>query len=486
MSREQDTLTMDETALAADLCRDSFSFFCQEFWAVLHPDEVLRWGWHNEYMCRVKQRAAERVFAGLPKEHDLLFNVPPGTTKSTIESVMFSPWTWTRMPSARHICSSHTQELVHDLARQSRDIVQSEKYQTYFPGITLREDQRTKGYYINNRGGFRLSVTVGGKTPTGFHSHFLSVDDAIDPKKAISQAELKTANDFMVQTLSTRKVDRAVTVTTLVMQRLAQDDPSGAWLRRMQGKPGLKHICLPAEVTKDIKPKALRKKYVDGLLDPVRMPRAVLDEEKAKGNFFYSGQMLQNPIPAGGLMFNTDMLKVVRMEQGIKFKRVVRAWDNASVSKGGDFTVGVLMGITNEHLPRIWVMDVVRGQWDTNDRERQKTRTAEADGKGVVVIQEQEGGSGGKDTAVTTTIRLGLLGFKVEVVKPSGDKELRADPFSQQVNAGNVYLVPGNWNDQYIEELKFFPHGSYDDQVDGSSLGYNQLTKPRIKVGGLW
>lgn len=472
--------------VAADLCRKSFSDFCQEFWSVIHPDEKLIWGWHNEYMCRVKQRAAWRVFHGLPKEYDLLFNVPPGTTKSTVESVMFPAWTWTNMPNARHICSSHTQELVHDLARQCRDVVNSAKYQSFFPGIELREDQRTKGYYVNTRGGFRLSVTVGGKTPTGFHAHFLSSDDPIDPKKSISKAELKAANDFMVNTLSTRKVDKAIAVTTLVMQRLAQDDPSGEWLSRMKGKSGLKYVCLPAEVTPDIRPVGLRKKYKKGLLDPVRMPRSVLEEERAKGNFFYAGQFLQNPVPLGGLMFDTSKLKIERPPPELKFKRIIRSWDNSSIAKGGDFTVGVKIGRTDEVLPRIWVLDVVRGQWDTNDRERRKDRTAQEDGPEVLVVQEQEPGSGGKDTATTTTIRLGMMGFKVETVKPTGDKELRADPFSVQVNAGNVYLAPGPWNEDYIDEMKYFPHSTHDDIVDASSLGFNKLCEPRRRIGALW
>jgi predicted phage terminase large subunit-like protein len=54
-------------------------------------------------------------------------------------------------------------------------------------------------------------------------------------------------------------------------------------------------------------------------------------------------------------------------------------------------------------------------------------------------------------------------------------KEVRADPFSSQVNAGNVKVVRGAWNKSYIEELRTFPHGRHDDRVDGSSLAFNEL-----------
>ena len=83
-------------------------------------------------------------------------------------------------------------------------------------------------------------------------------------------------------------------------------------------------------------------------------------------------------------------------------------------------------------------------------------------------------GSGGKDSA-NATVR-NLAGFRVRVVRPTGDKRHRADPFSVQVNSGNVFIVEAVWNKEYVDELRFFGFGKHDDQVDGSSGAFNLIT----------
>jgi predicted phage terminase large subunit-like protein len=88
---------------------------------------------------------------------------------------------------------------------------------------------------------------------------------------------------------------------------------------------------------------------------------------------------------------------------------------------------------------------------------------------------EQEPGRGGKESA-QATIR-NLAGFNVEAKPSTGDKTVRAEAFAAQQGAGNVYLVKGDWNANYIEELCAFPSGKHDDQVDASSGAFNGLVK---------
>ncbi|MNK65796.1 hypothetical protein D3C87_850990 [compost metagenome] len=103
----------------------------------------------------------------------------------------------------------------------------------------------------------------------------------------------------MDTTLSTRKVNKAVTPTILVMQRLNENDPSGNWLNK-KGKV-IQHIKLPATDKGEIKPEHLRLHYVDGKLDAVRMTDAVLEDLRIDlGEYGYSGQMQQDPAPENG------------------------------------------------------------------------------------------------------------------------------------------------------------------------------------------
>jgi predicted phage terminase large subunit-like protein len=103
--------------------------------------------------------------------------------------------------------------------------------------------------------------------------------------------------------------------------------------------------------------------------------------------------------------------------------------------------------------------------------------TAELDGRGVSVVVPQDPGAAGVDMA-RALIRL-LAGFSVTAERETGDKETRADPFAAQVNAGNVRLVRGAWNTDFIEELRTFPAGGKDDQADAAAGAFNRLSGAR-------
>lgn len=472
------SLTPDQ--LLASICRSSFFDFVRTFWDVVIPEKPV-WNWHIEFLCNELQELAEGVFAGKKKRYDLTINISPGTTKSTIVSIMFQAWLWTRMPSARVISCSYAHSLATDHSRKSRDVIRSELYQRLFPEVKLRDDQDAKGHFVNTRGGERYAFGIFGGAVTGKHAHFLIVDDPLNPGQAVSEADLATVNRFMEETLPSRKVDKSTTPTILIMQRLHENDPTGARVEK-EGRLPHRHICLPAELTDDVKPTYLRNKYIDGLMDPTRLNAEVLAEAEAQGDYLYSSQYLQSPIPRGSAMFMIE--KMVVGVPPAKFERVVRFFDKAGTSGGGAYTVGVKMGVTKEK--HYWVLDVIRVQFDSGARETLIRRTAIKDGKGVIVGVEQEPGSGGKHSSQSTVANLsGFTTRVVKVGKSEGDKIDRADAFSSQVNVGNVSIAEGKWNRDYLGELRFFPRSRYKDQVDASSGAFNVLAGARRKLGGV-
>lgn len=477
------SIAIDKLELEASICKESFYEFVQRFWSVLITEKPV-WNWHIEFLCNDLQKIAERVFQGLPCKYDYIVNIPPGTTKSTIISIMFPAWVFTRMKSAQIICASHTDTLVLDLSTKCRQIVISEKYQQLFPEVQVSDDQNTKGYWKIKDGGWRFSCTVGGKSPMGFHGHFLIVDDPIDPQKVLSDAEIKDAKNFMDNVLSSRKINAEISSTILVMQRLHQEDPTGNRLRKKNAGP-VRHVCLPAELSDRVRPVYLKKKYKNGLLDPIRLPKKVLHEKKmSMGAFGYAGQYEQNPTPLSGGMFKTDRLKFGRAPREAKeWRMIVRYWDKAGSVDGEARTAGVKMGL--DRHGRFWVLHVRKGRWESAERERIIFQTAKIDGVDVIVGVEQEPGSGGKESAQNTVRR--LAGWIVRTIRPSGDKFIRADPFSVQVNEGNVYIDEGGeWVEEYIEEmLHFGPGARFKDQIDASAGAFSLLTQPVRRAGAI-
>jgi predicted phage terminase large subunit-like protein len=485
VDKTRETVTLTETELIASICRDSFYEFVREFWETVTAEKPV-WNWHIQFLCNELQFMAERVFAGLPKLYDLVINISPGTTKSTIISVMFPIWCWIRMPNLQYIGASYSEALALDLSMKSRDIVQSDKFRICFPDINLREDQNTKHHFKNTKGGWRYAVGVNG-TVTGLHAHVICVDDPLDPLKALSAADMKKANYWLDKQLSNRKVNKKVAPMILVMQRLHQDDPTALFLRRKK----IRHICLPAEDGPNIRPKELRKYYTKGLFDPIRLDKDVLKEEKQKGEHYFASQYLQDPVPAEGEMF-----KVKRLKTGIPpktFQKLVRFWDKAGTFDAGAWTCGTKIGMDNEG--RFWVLDVIRVRLDSFERERLIRRTAQQDGYTCLIGVEQEPGSGGKESAENTAART-LRFFRVKVVKvdkTTGGKVERADPWSVQMNAGNVYLPLEmkngdhwtEWAEEWVEEHRFFPHSRYKDQVDSASLAFSLCNEPMVRIGGI-
>ena len=215
-------------------------------------------------------------------------------------------------------------------------------------------------------------------------------------------------------------------------------------------------------------------------MDPIRLSRRILTAAKVDlGQYAYAGQYEQNPIPAGGGMFQTDKINVVNVAPN-KVRKTVRYWDKAGTAGKGDYTVGFKMGLMAEG--GFLIMDIVRGRWGTAERERRIQQTAKMDGDKTRIIIEQEPGSGGKESA-ENTIRH-LAGFRARADRPTGDKVFRADPFSVQVNVGNVYMLMGNWNRDFMDEAEFFPFSTYDDQMDAGSGAFNHLVSRRVV--GVW
>lgn len=156
--------------------------------------------------------------------------------------------------------------------------------------------------------------------------------------------------------------------------------------------------------------------------------------------------------------------------------RLCRCWDLASTEpkpgRDPDWTVGVLLGIDQDGF--WWIGDIRRVQTTPAGVEALIKQTAAIDGVGVRIRIEQEPGSSGK-TVIDHFIRTVLPGYNVTGVPSTGSKVVRAGPVSSQAEAGNIYIVPGGWVTDFLDEVDGFPVTGHDDQIDALSGAMAEL-----------
>jgi len=280
-----------------ELSKRSFYRFFTEFWETIEAVELIP-NWHIEYICGELQNVYEIWETG-ESQDDILINVPPGSSKSTMVTQLFPAWLWVKNPTIRTISSSYASDLAISHAVKTRDCLKSDKFQKCFPGlIDFKDDSDGKKHFKNTKKGERFVTSTGGRV-TGMHGDFIIIDDPVNPEDAESDVTRQTACRFIKSTLSTRKTNKKRSVTIMVMQRLHNEDPAGMWIKEKKGQ--IRHICLPGKESENIKPIELLNNYVDGLLDVNRLDNEALEKLKVDlGSYAFAGQIQQKPSPEDG------------------------------------------------------------------------------------------------------------------------------------------------------------------------------------------
>ena len=249
------------------------------------------------------------------------------------------------------------------------------------------------------------------------------------------------------------------------MQRLHERDLSGHLL----GMGGWKHICWPMRYEPARADPLDVRTEAGTLLWPELFPEETVRQlERDLGPYGAAGQLQQRPAPEGGGLFKRDWFEIVDMAP-VDAQRC-RGWDTAATEAGGDYTVGVRM---SESDGVFYVEHVSRVQVSPHGVDVSMRSLAEADGMACRVREEQEPGASGK--AVIAARTRSLAGYDYGGISATGDKIVRAGPLRSQAEAGNVKLVRGSWNEDYLQELEGFPYGAHDDQVDASAVAFNEL-----------
>jgi predicted phage terminase large subunit-like protein len=421
------------------------------FWAFRRYSRPrMKVGWWQYEVANELQRFYQRLIKG--ERPKLVLMAPPQHGK-TEQVKDFVAWVAGKNPDLKHIFASYSDDLGVAVNTDLQRIMTSERYVAIF-GHRLGESgsrwARNSNVleYANHCGSF-YNTTVGGQI-TGKGLDIGIVDD---PIKGRAEANSKTVREkvwyWFTDDFLTRFSDSAGLL--MIMTRWHLDDPVGRLIERFPDAKILRYPAIAEEDEKNrLKGEALFPQHKSVLF--------LLERKRALTQASWESEYQQNPIVVGGGIFPIEKLTILLMLDRKRVKRSVRYWDKAGTEHGGAFTVGVLM---HAMIEGTYVIEhVVRGQWSALEREEKIKFWAKHDRsliKGSYEIGvEQEPGSGGKESA-EATMRM-LAGYKVFPDKVTGSKEVRAEPFAAQVQAGNVYLVAGGWHRDFVDELESFPY----------------------------
>lgn len=472
---KQEQVIVQNQELVIDLFADYYKFF-RFFWPELSPEQIII-NWHIKVMARKLQELSEYIIKReIPPYADYFFNVPPGSTKSSLVSQAWPIWCWLQDPSLIWIVDSYAYDASLNHSFKAKQIIKSDMFQTliqpYFERLHGKRIELVRDLgddWINNFGGRYYSTSTTG-TVTSMHAHCIIFDDPMNAVIADSDTKRDASNRALSLTFPSRKIDKRHTPSVYVMQRFHEDDTIGYFIKRSKT---YYHLCLPAELTDRVIPPEMKEKYTDGLLDPVRLPRDVLIKAKSElGSFGYAGQYLQDPAPVGGGKIKKQWIPLAHPNT---INEVI-SWQ---IYIDGAYTANTDNDPTGIIITGVWEQKMII-RFATSKflelpeliREIAGIITANRLPKSIpIYIEPKASGKSLKQMLV----KAGYNAIEINSWLVAEGKTGRINLTAPYAEAGRIEMVEAPWNEEFIYQLATFPKASHDEYVDLTGYAVDKL-----------
>ncbi len=500
---EEDLLPFKELE-SRTKAESSFYEFVKQAWHVIEGCEFSP-GWHIEAICE----HLECVFLG--DIRNLLINVPPRSSKSTLVSCMFPAWVWLHTPEKQFLVASCEIGLGETHSMKCNSIIASDWFQRRWGDrFTILKNQNTKRKFQNDKHGYYLICTTSGRS-IGKGGDYLIMDDP-NPAEDQHSAKGREARLLWFSTkFSTRKNKMKDARMIAVMQRLHMSDCSGhildnnedrSWVHLMlpmwfSKARQCKTIVLPGTKTQWRDPRTEEKE----LIWPTHMPKENVDQLartiRAKGGeYAVSGQLQQLPAPEDqGILKKAKFIWWKQDKPPDNIELIISSWDTALEAKDSSCYSAVTVwgifkapdGVYSAILLNMW-----RGRLEFpelqklavnihNDYRNDGKIDIRADGKhevGISLIEQKASGS----PMIQSLRRAGInaVGFI-----PKGDKDERAQIASAFLDSGHIW-VPAKppyfrelrpMGHEFVELCSMFPVHEARDVVDTFSQAIIWLSR---------
>jgi len=438
----------------------------------------------------------------------LLITTPPGHWKSSLVSRKFPAWfvghqTLHKWPHQLILTSYNAALAEGNNTKVIDTIAENALYRNVFPQVVpSKREWSAQKWSLAEDTAFTTCRAAGvGGGLTGYHARVAVVDDPIKSRKdANSPTFISTLWDWWNDELRTRLLDEDSFILG-IWTRWSENDPAGKILTAKQNGQNEDQVVLLrlpalAETHKERvsagkmglpidKADPLGRKAGEALWPEVESAgqhEATRKSIPATFDSLYQGR----PRPAGGFIAGREQFQILTSKPR---KHVKWVWgtdwaitEKESAPKGNadpDYTVAALVGLWtpngDKKDSRLIIARIARGQ--------HKTRKAKNMIKKVCSSYKCPiyGGQAHIETIVFDDLRYDsqLIDYRLKVLKPSqmpGDKVTRAKTWLEdRLEAGQVYVLQGPWNEDFFDEVEKFPHGAHDDQIDAISVAVHAL-----------
>jgi predicted phage terminase large subunit-like protein len=486
-------------------CEDSLYTFLVNGWRYIDPAPFAH-GWPIEAVAEHLQAVVDGDIKRL------IINIPPRCSKSSITSVAFPAFTWaqsrvsdTSGPGVQFLHASYSQILTLRDSTKCRRLIESPWYQSLWgERFQLMADQNTKSRFDNDKGGSRLSTSVGSSL-TGEGGNIIVVDDPNAAQEAHSEATIATTIEWWDGALSTRLNNAKTGAFVVIQQRLGEEDLTGHILSKDVGR--WTHLCLPMRYEPErsfvtsIGWEDPRKEAGE-LLWPERFGEAEVDELEAKmGPWTAAGQLQQRPEPKGGGVIKREWWQLWERDIFPSLDYVIASLDTAYTTKtendysaltvfgvfsGGDQkaianrvigrdeeTISIIKRSYTEEHPKVMMLWAWQERLELHDLVLKVQESMKRFKVDKLLIENKAAG-----ISVAQEIRrlFAHEDFAVQLVDPkSQDKLSRLYSVQHLFAEGLIWAPDRQWADQVITQVSTFPKGKHDDLVDTVSMGLRHL-----------
>ena len=438
-----------EKQIFKEYFKRTFYGFVKVMWNSVETNEFTE-NWHIEKMCDELQERY-RIFdrqlqhKDTVEGYDLLFNLPPGSTKSRINSVFFPAWVWMQRPTVRFICNSYSYKIAEELAAPFLRLVQSDLYKSL---VSFKITKSALGSIKNSKGGQRFLSSTDG-TITGIHCDIFINDDPNNAKEIYSVVQRETAKRFVNEIMPSRFLDIRTGFTVTIQQRLHPQDVSGVLLEQNHK---LRHISIPA----------INDKGESFFPDRFPVENILAFKEKL-GSLSYNAQYLQQTQVEGGGIIKQEWLIEEVLQ---KPKSLIYFVDSAYGGKDADDNA--ILGCYKEgNNLYLYSLELNKLEFPQLINWMKKNLPNNA----KVYI---EGKASGK--SIIQTLRAST-NFNVMEKQVKGDKIVRKHSVSPYFEAGRIIINKNIKHKQTLIEQLILDATKNDDALDVVMHSIEQLLK---------